>query len=1122
MEASSLARRCQDEFEPNDWRIARHYWAAGRVAITEADAGGFDAIVHDAGAASHEVSFDWSDSREGHVLRASCTCSRFLGGRLCKHIAAGLLAADSKQLKHLPPGSAPLTVIADDDADDYWEVTALDHDGWDDDLASSILVGAFSEAMPPKAKRRNWRRELLSLAVAPSAPSAPPKPVDDHLFYRFNLSHLRIGQRLLVEFVRRRRKKDGTLGKPTAWSVTDDDLVAMADPADREVLGLMIGVSPREQYYSSYMLRYSGQGHTSCELSPASCELLLPRLCATGRFGWIADASHDEDLHVLRWDDGPPWQFKLRVEADNSKTLRLGGVLSRENETAPLDNVVAALDGYIVFTDTLARLAPGVNGAAIVSAQQTGEIRIPRGQADRLIECVAEAAGLPPLELPEELRWQETAPEPRPRLSVSQSKYGGDRSDFEAVLSFEYEGQLTNRRDSRPHLLDKPNRRIVHRTPAAEAAAWKRLFELGAKPPPSYYGREFDAQVPRKKFARLAAELTEAGWHVEAQGNVIRRAGSFHVSVSSGVDWFDLDATIDYDGVKAGLPELLAAAQRGDSFVTLGDGTQGMLPAEWLARYAPLALMGEVAGEKLRFQHSQALLLDAWLAAQPDVDLDAEFHRMRERLASFDGIRPRDEPAGFIGELRPYQREGLGWLTFLDELGFGGCLADDMGLGKTIQVLAMFAQRRGRPVDKKSADKKSTDKAPTHAPSLIVVPRSLVQNWLQEAARFTPQLRVLDYTGLGRGERRGQFDEFDLVVTTYGTVRRDAGHLKDIVFEYAVLDEAQAIKNSASQAAKACRLLQARRKLAMTGTPIENHLGELWSIFEFLNPGMLGRSNTLTRLAKGGPDNAEAVGLLSKALRPFILRRTKEQVLKDLPEKTEQTLYCELDARQRKLYDELRNHYRAALAKRIEKVGIKRAKIHVLEALLRLRQAALHPGLLDRTKRGQPSAKLETLLEQLDEIKQEGHKALVFSQFTSLLAIVREQLDARHTTYEYLDGQTRDRQARVDRFQQDPDCPLFLISLKAGGLGLNLTAADYVFILDPWWNPAVEAQAVDRAHRIGQTQRVFAYRLIARDTVEEKILQLQGEKRKLAEAIITADNSLISQLTADDLQLLLS
>ena len=1112
-----MATRCQESFSRREWQEANYYCLTGKVSITHADEGGLDAVVKGSAQTPYDLSIDWADSGRDRALHASCTCPRFLGGYLCKHIAATLLAADRQRISYLPAGAGRLEVVPDYGDDDYWELDEEEfaRQGWQHQEYAGMSVDAWPEAKRrPQDRRSDWRRQLLALSVSETPDPEPSTPTHDQLLYQISLPRPASSDLLIVEFLRRRRKKDGTLGKPAAWNLTAGDLRRLTDPADRELLGLMIGARPREQYHTG---RYSGysdwERYGSCELSPASCEVLLPRLCATGRFGWVSGDILEEELHVLRWDDGPPWEFKLRVEPGGKQKWRLCGVLTRENETAPLEAVVAVAAGCLVFPDVLARLSPTASGAAIIAAKKTGVIEIPDKQADKFIEHVAQSSGLPPLELPEQLRWQEQRPEPRPRVSISQSKHTGEgdqRSDFHAVVTFDYDGLVTEPRETRPMLLDKANRRIVRRTPALEEAALSRLLELGAKPPPRYFRRQCDALVPRKRFARLVADLTEAGWYVEAEGNVIRRPGSFHISLTSGVDWFDLDARVDYDGVTAGLPELLAAARRGDAFVTLGDGTQGMLPAEWLARYAPLALLGTAEGETVRFQHSQALLLDAWLAAQPEADVDAAFERVRERLASFEGVRPRGEPAGFVGELRPYQREGLGWLLFLEEMGFGGCLADDMGLGKTIQVLAMFAERRRRPADE------------PRAPSLVVVPRSLVQNWVQEAARFTPQLRVLDYTGLGRGEQRERFDEYDLVVTTYGTVRRDAGHLKDRAFDYAILDEAQAIKNSASQAAKACRLVQARRRLAMTGTPIENHLGELWSIFEFLNPGMLGRSNTLNVLAKNRADNGDAVGLLAKALRPFILRRTKEQVLSDLPAKTEQTLYCELDARQRKLYDELRDHYRAALAKRIENVGIKRAKIHVLEALLRLRQAACHPGLVDRTKRDQSSAKLETLLEQLDEIKQEGHKALVFSQFTSLLAIVRRQLDARQVTYEYLDGKTRDRQARVDRFQQDADCPLFLISLKAGGLGLNLTAADYVFILDPWWNPAVEAQAVDRAHRIGQSRRVFAYRLIARDTVEEKILQLQGEKRKLAEAIITADNSLISQLTADDLQLLLS
>ena len=321
----------------------------------------------------------------------------------------------------------------------------------------------------------------------------------------------------------------------------------------------------------------------------------------------------------------------------------------------------------------------------------------------------------------------------------------------------------------------------------------------------------------------------------------------------------------------------------------------------------------------------------------------------------------------------------------------------------------------------------------------------------------------------------------------------------------------------------------------MTGTPVENHLGELWSLFEFLNPGMLGRSDTLSRFFSKArplisaedstpiePKPDEGAVVLARALKPFLLRRTKQQVLTDLPGKTEQTLYCELDADERKLYNGLRDHYRESLLKRVGSDGLKKSKMHVLEALLRLRQASCHPGLLDKKKIGQPSSKLDSLFEQLEEVLDGGHKALVFSQFTSLLAIVRKHLDKQGTVYEYLDGRTSNRQAKVERFQTDTDCPLFLISLKAGGNGLNLTAADYVFILDPWWNPAAEAQAVDRAHRIGQQKPVFAYRLIAKDTVEEKILKLQEHKRSLADAILSAENHLLSDLTAEDIELLFS
>jgi SNF2 family DNA or RNA helicase len=516
-------------------------------------------------------------------------------------------------------------------------------------------------------------------------------------------------------------------------------------------------------------------------------------------------------------------------------------------------------------------------------------------------------------------------------------------------------------------------------------------------------------------------------------------------------------------------------------------------------------------------------------------------------------VKPKSPPRGFQGELRKYQTEGLGWLHFLREYQFGGCLADDMGLGKTIQVLSLLESRRTRRVAKtdsapsgkrdsqnpaeltaKSA-KKETDLLPAivsatatlkRKPSIVIVPKSLIFNWIEEAAKFTPKLRILNYTGTARKanvEESEQSGGFDVLLTTYGTMRKDIADLSQVQFDYAILDESQAIKNSKAQCAKASRLLRADHRLAMTGTPIENHLGELWSLFDFLNPGMLGGSTNFARLTNQKKNNEsereETLGALSKAIAPFLLRRTKEQVLTDLPLKTEQTLYCDMLPAQKKVYNELKEYYRIKLAKKVETEGIGRSKIQVLEALLRLRQVACDPRLID--KKSKPGAKLELLQQQLGEVISEGHKVLVFSQFTSFLSLVKQQFDDEGINYEYLDGKSSNRAASVKRFQEDESVSAFLISIKAGGHGLNLTAADYVFLLDPWWNPAVEAQAIDRAHRMGQQNPVIAYRMICRDTVEEKIVSLQQSKRDLADKIVRSDESLIRSLTADDLQRLL-
>ena len=879
-------------------------------------------------------------------------------------------------------------------------------------------------------------------------------------------------------------------------------------PEDREILASVAGVGL--SYSWSYgAVSYEQIPSTSNPPDPLG-RMLIQAMARTDHC-YLRTGKNPEDMTPLAWDDGGPWQFALEMRRREPEGWAVAGVLRRGEERLDLAAAALVMKGLVFTRDRVAPLAEDTPLEWMISLRKMGRpIEAPEADRDELLKTLLCSPGLPALEVPEELRYEEVTIQPRPGLRVR----AGDRGTrvagrLQAELSFDYDGRQVPESDPARGFFDADERRLLRRDASAEEAARALLKEVGLKfqmdhlPHPAW-------ELAPTKLPRVVRKLVEAGWHIEAEGKVFRRPGAFHIEVSTGVDWFELHGGVEYGETSAKLPELLQALRKGENMVRLDDGTYGVLPEEWLRRIGPLAGLGTPESGHLRFRPTQAGLLDALLAAQPEAQCDEAFSRVREELRLFHGVEPAQQPAGFVGQLRDYQREGLGWMEFLRRFSFGGCLADDMGVGKTPQVLALLEARRA-----------SRAEPGQTAPSLVVVPRSLVFNWKQEAERFTPQLRVLDHTGLARDGN--DFAGYDLVLTTYGTVRRDILRLKEIEFDYLVLDEAQAVKNASTESAKAVRLLRGRHRLALSGTPVENHLGELWSLFEFLNPGMLGAASVfkLTGGAARKPDE-ETRQLLAHALRPFILRRTKQQVARELPEKTEQTLYCELEGPQRKLYDELREHYRSSLLKKIETDGLAKSKIQVLEALLRLRQAACHPGLLDPKRFNDSSAKLETLLEQLREVLDEGHKALVFSQFTSLLAIVRERLDRGCIPYEYLDGATRDRQACVERFQNDADCRLFLISLKAGGLGLNLTAAEYVFLLDPWWNPAVEAQAIDRAHRIGQARQVFAYRLIARGTVEEKVLELQQTKRDLAAAIIGADNSLIGNLRREDLELLLS
>ena len=462
----------------------------------------------------------------------------------------------------------------------------------------------------------------------------------------------------------------------------------------------------------------------------------------------------------------------------------------------------------------------------------------------------------------------------------------------------------------------------------------------------------------------------------------------------------------------------------------------------------------------------------------------------------------------FKGKLRDYQEEGLSWLEYLKELNFGGILADDMGLGKTIQIIALLQKKKGY-------------KTSSGKPHLIVVPKSLVFNWKDEFKRFAPELSILSYVNKERKEFLKNISQYDIVITTYQTLRIDFEELRKIEFDYMILDEAQYIKNSKAQASQACKTMSSEHKLALTGTPVENSINDLFSILDFVNPGLISKKLRDTFSSVNDPDSDD-LKKLSKALSPMLLRRTKIQVLKDLPDKVESTIKCELSKSEQRHYDGLKNYYQLKLSRKIKESGFNQSKIEILEALLRLRQAACHPGLIDKRRTNDRSSKLDVLFEQIHSLVSSENKCLVFSQFTSFLEVVKPKLEKEKIKYLYLDGKTRKRKELVEKFEKNDDFKVFLISLKAGGVGLNLTSANYVFILDPWWNPAAETQAIDRTHRIGQKNNVFAYKLISKDTVEEKILELQKSKKDLSEAIIGSSSGMLKKMNLNDLNFLLS
>ena len=587
---------------------------------------------------------------------------------------------------------------------------------------------------------------------------------------------------------------------------------------------------------------------------------------------------------------------------------------------------------------------------------------------------------------------------------------------------------------------------------------------------------------------------------------------STHIHVSSGLDWFDAKVEIDFEGQRVGINDIKKALSSKQSFVQLSDGTLGILPDEWLKRYSLLFKVGDGKNDKLRLSKYHMSVIDELYdnreASELSFALDEKFERLRE----FKQIPEIDAPAELEPILRPYQKAGYQWLSYLNDVGWGGILADDMGLGKTVQALTMLKHY------------KTTNGS---LKAIVVCPTTLIYNWENEIRKFTPELTWKIHHGSLRTRDVVELQKANIIITTYGTLRSDIQVLMKMLFDYVVLDESQAIKNPASKVTKAACLLVAKNRLCMSGTPLQNNTFDIFAQMNFLNPGLLGsvdffRNEFATPIDKFGEQ--EQKDHLRKLLYPFILRRTKEQVAKDLPEKTETILFCEMEKEQRKIYDAYRNSYRDKIMGVIDEQGIDKSQLTILQGLMKLRQICDSPAILNEDEKyPNHSIKLEELTREIEENIGE-HKALIFSQFLGMLALIKEKLKEQGVPFEYFDGSTsiNDRQRAIENFQNKDECRVFLISLKAGGVGLNLTAADYVYIVDPWWNPAVEQQAIDRTHRIGQTKNIFAYRMICIDTIEDKILQLQERKRKLASELISDDINFVKALSKSDVEYLFS
>lgn len=959
-----------------------------------------------------------------------------------------------------------------------------------------------------------------------------PAELNQRLLYRLHPSlegvHMPV---LAVSLLSARITKNGKLGgsitQPTVFDFTPERAAKYYRASDIEILTQLSGRARAYNY----------------QQAPQTAEL-LQRIVATGRAVWL-----DYERPPLKWGETREGRIEWRQAGKRGvgPYLVVPGAMALNAEPPVYVDESAGMIGLVAL-DLPPQLAFRLLSAPAIPRDQVAEVsrRLSQALPERH-HGVLPGTPAPAVQIDED-------PVPILRLKLGRLStspyYSYERRDppgsiAVAQLSFRY-GPIDidgSDRANRVEAFQSNQVYVVKRRQPKERNARKRLADFAfvdARSMHPYldfsHANDLAMAKPHDWLDFLsfrAAALEAEGFEIVLDDSFPYRLAAASGDIdaeleSSGIDWFELALGIEIDGERRDLAPVVAALvaapdftldsikllaeQSGHFYLPLADGRHLSVAA---ARFLPLVLAlhglrlsgASVDGQgKIKLSRADVVPLLA-LENEEFAFRGADNLRRLAGLLKARGLTGPRLPEGFCAELRPYQAQGVAWLDLLCESGLGGVLADDMGLGKTVQMLALLALEKARG--------NLTD------PALIVGPTSLMSNWFNEAQKFAPDLKVLVLHGADRKQNFAAIARHDIVLTTYPLIARDRDVLLTRDWHMAVLDEAQTVKNPDAATTRWLREVKARHRFCLTGTPMENHLGELWSIMSFVNPGYLGDKTTFSRQWRTPIEKRADKGraaALAQRVKPFLLRRTKAEVVTELPAKSEIVERIELEGSQRDLYNSIRLAMSDKVRKAIQERGLARSHIIVLEALLRLRQVCCDPALLkldDGIERR--SAKLERLLEMVLELLSEGRKIIVFSQFTSMLALVQSRFDAERVRYSVLTGETRDRKGAIERFQNGAS-DVFLISLKAGGVGLNLTAADTVMIFDPWWNPAVEEQAIDRAHRIGQDKPVFVYRLVAAGTIEEKMDELKARKRALADSLFERDGRIAAALTEEDVR----